>query len=54
MAGIDYRLVNCSEDMSEAQQLNLTETPTIIDPDGTRFVGANAAVEWMKYKQANN
>ena len=54
MAGIDYRLVNCSEDMSEAQKLNLTETPTIIDPDGTRFVGANAAVEWMKYKQANN
>ncbi len=53
MAGIEYRLVNCSQDMSEAQKLHLTETPTIIDPDGTKFVGANAAIEWMKYRQAN-
>ena len=47
--GIEHRIVNCSEDMSEAEKLNLTETPTIVDPDGTMFVGANAAVDWMKY-----
>ncbi|MBR5754857.1 MAG: ribonucleoside triphosphate reductase, partial [Erysipelotrichaceae bacterium] len=49
VSGIEHRVVNCSQDMSEAERLNLTETPTIIDPDGTKFVGANAAAEWMKY-----
>ena len=49
VSGIEHRIVNCSEDMSEAEKLNLTETPTIVDPDGTMFVGANAAAEWMKY-----
>ncbi|MBQ4595648.1 MAG: hypothetical protein IJB14_01645, partial [Firmicutes bacterium] len=49
ISGIEHRIVNCSEDMSEAEKLNLTETPTIVDPDGTMFVGANAAVDWMKY-----
>ena len=49
VSGIEHRIVNCSEDMSEAEKLELTETPTIIDPDGTRFVGANAAADWMKY-----
>jgi ribonucleoside-triphosphate reductase len=49
ISGIEHRIVNCSQDMSEAEKLNLTETPTIVDPDGTMFVGANAAVDWMKY-----
>ena len=49
VSGIEHRIVNCSDDMSEAEKLQLTETPTIIDPDGTRFVGANAAADWMKY-----
>ncbi|MBR2577761.1 MAG: ribonucleoside triphosphate reductase [Erysipelotrichaceae bacterium] len=49
LSGVQYREVNCSSSMDEARRLNLTETPTIIDPDGTRFVGANAAAEWMKY-----
>ena len=49
ISGIEHRVVNCSEDMSEAEKLNLTETPTIVDPDGTMFTGANAAVDWMKY-----
>ena len=49
VSGIEHRIVNCSEDMSEAEKLHLTETPTIVDPDGTMFVGANAAADWMKY-----
>ena len=49
VSGIEHRIVNCSEDMSEAEKLHLTETPTIVDPDGTMFVGANAATDWMKY-----
>ena len=49
VSGIEHRIVNCSEDMSEAEKLNLTETPTIVDPDGTMFVGATAAADWMKY-----
>ena len=49
ISGVEHRIVNCSENMDEARKLNLTETPTIVDPDGTMFVGANAAVDWMKY-----
>jgi len=52
LSGIEHKVVNCTNNMEEAERLNLTETPTIIDPDGTRFVGANAAVEWMKYNQS--
>ena len=54
VSGIKHNVVNCTEHMDEAERLNLTETPTIIDPDGTRFVGANAAAEWMKYNQSKN
>ena len=54
VSGIEHKIVNCTENMDEAARLNLTETPTIIDPDGTRFVGANAAAEWMKYNQSKN
>ena len=49
LSGIEHKVVNCSQNMDEARRLNLTETPTIIDPDGTRFVGANAAADWLKY-----
>ena len=54
VSGIEHKIVNCTENMDEARRLNLTETPTIIDPDGTRFVGANAAADWMKYNQSKN
>ncbi len=54
VSGINHKVVNCTENMDEAARLNLTETPTIIDPDGTRFVGANAAADWMKYNQSKN
>ncbi len=49
LSGVEHKVVNCSQNMDEARRLNLTETPTIIDPDGTRFVGANAAADWLKY-----
>jgi len=54
VSGVEHNVVNCSENMDEARRLNLTETPTIIDPDGTRFVGANAAADWMKYHNAQH
>ena len=54
VSGIEHRIVNCTEDMSEAKKLGLTQTPTIIDPDGTRFEGETAAVEWMKYNASKN
>ena len=54
VSGIEFATVNCTEHMEEARRLQLTETPTIIDPDGTRFVGANAAVDWMKYNSAKH
>ncbi len=50
LSGIEHRVVNCSQNMEEAIQLGLRETPTIIDPDGTRFAGANAVNEWMQYR----
>ena len=52
VSGIEFNMVNCTENMEEARRLQLTETPTIIDPDGTRFVGANAAVDWMRYNSS--
>lgn len=45
---IAYNEVNCSQNMDIARSLNITQTPTIIDPDGTRYEGENAAIEWMK------
>ncbi len=48
LAGIAFNEVNCSEDMDAARAMNITQTPTIIDADGTRYEGATAAVEWMK------
>lgn len=48
LAGIKYNEVNCSENMDVARDVGITQTPTIIDPDGTRFVGANAAIEWIE------
>ena len=52
IAGIEYKEVNCEENMDLARELNIMSTPTIIDPDGTRFVGANAANEWIKAHNA--
>ena len=48
LAKIAYKEVNCSQDMETARKLNIQQTPTIIDPDGTRFVGDSAAIDWMK------
>ena len=47
--GIEYREVNCTENMDVARELQIVQTPTIIDPDGTRFVGETAASDWMKH-----
>ena len=52
LAKVDYKEVNCSENMDIARELNIQQTPTIIDPDGTRYVGDNAATEWLKAHQA--
>jgi len=54
VSGIEHKIVNCTSNMDEAKRLNLTETPTIIDPDGTRFVGATAAQDWMKAHNIGN
>ena len=48
LAGIEYKEINCTENIDIARALNITQTPTIIDPDGKRYEGANAAIEWMK------
>jgi len=48
IGNIAYNEVNCSQNMDVARALNITQTPTIIDPDGTRYEGATAAIEWMK------
>ncbi len=52
IAGIQYEEVNCTENMDIARELKIDQTPTIIDPDGTRYVGANAANEWIKAHNA--
>jgi ribonucleoside-triphosphate reductase len=48
LAGLEYNEVNCSQNMDIARELNIRQTPTIIDPDGTRYEGDTAAVDWMK------
>ena len=44
---VEYNVVNCSEHMDIARKLGITQTPTIIDPDGTRYIGEGAAVAWL-------
>ena len=44
---VEYNVVNCSEHMNIARELGITQTPTIIDPDGTRYIGEGAAVAWL-------
>jgi ribonucleoside-triphosphate reductase len=48
LAGLEYNEVNCSQNMDIARELNIRQTPTIIDPDGTRYEGDTAAVDWIK------
>ena len=48
IAKVKFETVNCSEHMDIARALNITQTPTIIDPDGTRYVGDTAAADWLK------
>ena len=48
---ITYNQINCSQNMDIARELNITQTPTIIDPDGTRYIGDNAAAEWRRAHQ---
>ncbi len=52
LAKVQYSEVNCSENMDIARELGIQQTPTIIDPDGTRYVGDNAAAEWLKAHSA--
>jgi len=52
LAKVEYEEVNCSENMDIARELGIQQTPTIIDPDGTRYVGDNAANEWLKAHNA--
>ena len=48
IAKVKFETVNCSEHMDIARELRILQTPTIIDPDGTRYVGDNAAADWLK------
>ncbi len=48
LKGVDFNVVNCMENKEEAARLNLQETPTIIDTNGKRYVGLNAANEYLK------
>ena len=48
LKGVEFKIVNCMENKQEAIDLGLTETPTIIDTNGKRYVGANAASEYLK------
>ena len=48
LKGVEFKVVNCMENKQEAIDLGLTETPTIIDTNGKRYVGANAASEYLK------
>ncbi len=52
LAKVDYEEINCSDNMDIARELGIQQTPTIIDPDGTRYVGDNAASEWLKAHNA--
>ena len=48
IAKVPFETVNCSENLDIARKLNITQTPTIIDPNGVRYVGETAAIEWIK------
>ena len=52
LVGVTYKTVNCTENMDIAKELGITQTPTIIDADGTRYVGDNAAADWIKAHKA--
>ena len=54
LANIKFETVNCSEHMDIARELGITQTPTIIDPNGTRYVGDTAAVDWIKAHKTLN
>ncbi len=53
VSGVEFKTVNCSTDKDVIEAMDLTETPTIIDPDGTRYVGANAAIDWIRAHKSN-
>ena len=48
IAGVRYNEINCTQNMDIARELNIMQTPTIIDPDGTRYEGDTAAADWLK------
>ncbi len=54
LANIKFETVNCSENMDIARELGITQTPTIIDPNGTRYVGDTAAADWIKAHKTLN
>ena len=52
--GVDYDTVNCSQTPEVIDELDLTETPTIIDTDGNRYVGINAVNELIDHSHRMN
>ncbi len=52
IAKVPFETVNCSENLDIARELGITQTPTIIDPNGVRYVGETAAIEYIKAHKA--
>ncbi len=48
LKGFEFETINCMENQEEAISLGLTQTPTIIDSNGKRYEGANAASGFIK------
>ena len=44
---LDIDIINCSENMDIAREFEILSTPTVIMPDGTRFVGEQAVYDWI-------
>ncbi|MGI6071471.1 MAG: ribonucleoside triphosphate reductase [Lachnospiraceae bacterium] len=49
IAGIEINEVNCTKNPEAARKNNIVQAPVIIDPDGTRFEGESAAIQWMEH-----
>ena len=52
IAKVEFETVNCSENLDLARELGITQTPTIIDPNGVRYVGETAAIDYIKAHKA--
>ncbi len=47
---VKVEIINCSENMDIARKMNIQSTPTVIDTDGTRYIGEKDVYEWIKNK----